>query len=88
MMLKLLGGIDLIVALLLALAGLGMDVNRYYIIFAIMHAVKAAVFCKNVLSIIDLLIAAYTFIFPFWNNSILTVFCVVFLGVKGLYSMV
>ena len=87
-LLKVLGIVDLGMALTLLLVSLGIPVGRIYYFFMIAHALKAAFFFRNFLSIIDLAIVAYTLIAPFWNNVYVTIFIVGFLVYKGVYSLV
>ena len=87
-LLKILGIIDLGMAITLLMAALGVPPGRFYFFFMILHALKAAFFFRNFLSIIDLLIVLYTLIAPFWTNIYLTIFIVGFLVYKGVYSLV
>ena len=83
---RLLGFIDIAVAILLLLTEFGMPITRFYIIFVAMHAIKALVFLRNLFSIIDLFIVAYTIILPFWSEPMLTIFIALFLFYKGIWS--
>lgn len=86
MLVRFLGFIDLAVAALLLLTQFGMPINRIYIVFVIAHAIKAGYFFRNFLSIVDLVIVAYTIILPFWSDPTITVFIALFLIYKGLWS--
>lgn len=83
---RVLGFIDIAVAILLLLAQFGMPINRLYVVFVIAHAIKAGYFFKNFLSIVDLVIVAYTIILPFWSDPVITIFVALFLIYKGLWS--
>lgn len=86
MILKLLGLIDLGMALMLTLISFGVEPNRFYILFALAHALKAMLFIKDILSIVDIIIVIYTFILLVHNIPILTLIIIIFLAYKGLYS--
>jgi len=82
-----LGLIDIGVAIMLLLTVFGVTPGQLYLFFTLAHAVKAMVFIKNFLSVVDLMIVLYTIIAPFWNNNIITIFVVGFLLYKGAYSL-
>ena len=88
MYLKLMGGIDLALAAMLILVSLGMPVNKIYLVVMLAHALKAMLFIKDVLSLLDLAIVAYSIVLPFWSNPFLTIFAIVLLLYKGAYSFV
>jgi len=88
MLIKLLGLIDLGVALMIALAELGVPIGRIYIFLMLAHAIKATLFIKDVLSLVDLVIVLYTFVFLFWSNPIISLIIIIFLTLKGIYSFV
>lgn len=83
---KLFGAIDIGVAVLLALAEMGLPFSRIYIFFAIAHAIKAMMFIRDILSVLDIAIVIYTLLIPFWSNPILSLIVVIFLFYKGMYS--
>lgn len=86
MLIKLLGLIDIGVAIMIALAEFGVPVGRIYIFLMLAHAIKATLFIKDVLSLVDLLIVLYTFIVLFWSSPIISLIIVIFLTLKGIYS--
>lgn len=85
--LKLLGCVDLGMALMLGLTLVGVPPGRFYFFFALLHATKGVFFIRNFLSIIDVVIVGYTLILPFWNSVPITLFIIGFLGLKGAYSL-
>jgi len=82
-----LGLIDIGIAIMLLLTVFGLPPGQIYLFFTLAHAAKALVFIRNFLSVVDLIIVAYTLIAPFWNNDIVTLFVVGFLLYKGAYSL-
>lgn len=88
MLLKFCGLIDLAMALMIVLVGLQVPVGTAYLAIVVLHAVKALIFIKDFLSLLDLAIAAYTLILPFYSNPLVSLVAVIFLFFKGVYSMV
>ena len=83
---KVLGLVDLAMALSLGLMAAGVPIWKLYILVTLAHAIKATIFIKDVLSVLDLAIVAYTLVMPFIGTSMLTLVVIIFLLLKGAYS--
>jgi hypothetical protein len=86
MLVKILGLIDIGVAIMIALTEMGVPVGRFYLLFMLAHAIKAVLFIKDILSLLDLLIVCYTIVLIFWGNTMISLVVVIFLFLKGIYS--
>jgi len=87
MLLKLFGLIDLAMALMIMLATMDVSVGAVYLAVMLAHAIKALIFIKDVLSLVDLAIVGYTILLPFYSSPVISVIAVIFLLFKGAYSM-
>lgn len=81
-----LGLIDIGVALMIGLTEMGVPIGRFYILFMLAHAIKATLFIKDILSLLDLLIVFYTIILIFWSSPMISLIIIIFLFLKGIYS--